>query len=76
MAKPAPNHPAIEDILETVSAVIGQPRSQAFPNNTCVVCKGEAKDFKNEISSKEYRISGMCQTCQDKIFDSPVPSPI
>ena len=26
------------------------------------------KDFKNELSIKEYRISGMCQGCQDRVF--------
>lgn len=25
-------------------------------------------DFRNEISVKEYKISGMCQKCQDNIF--------
>lgn len=24
--------------------------------------------FRNKISAREYYISGMCQTCQDKIF--------
>lgn len=26
------------------------------------------KDFKDDISRKEYGISGLCQKCQDKIF--------
>ena len=25
-------------------------------------------NFRNEISKKEYKISGLCQECQDKIF--------
>jgi hypothetical protein len=40
-------------------------------NNQCPACKqhinGKA-DFKNEISWKEYQISGLCQECQDAIF--------
>lgn len=28
------------------------------------------EDFHDEISRKEYEISGLCQTCQDKIFES------
>lgn len=36
----------------------------------CTICNEEIKenDFKNAISIKEYRISGMCQTCQDSVF--------
>ena len=25
-------------------------------------------DFKDELSKKEYKISGICQKCQDKVF--------
>lgn len=25
-------------------------------------------EFRNDISRKEYEISGLCQKCQDKIF--------
>jgi len=25
-------------------------------------------DFRDELSRKEYKISGMCQKCQDKTF--------
>lgn len=25
-------------------------------------------DFKDELSRKEFRISGMCQKCQDQVF--------
>jgi len=27
------------------------------------------KDFKDKLSLKEFKISGMCQTCMDEIFD-------
>jgi RNase P subunit RPR2 len=26
------------------------------------------KDFRDEKSREEYRISGLCQTCQDEVF--------
>lgn len=26
-------------------------------------------DFRDDLSRKEYTISGMCQQCQDKVFD-------
>ncbi len=61
-------HPVIESILEELSSVIGTPRSVAFSERLCVMCGGEAASFKNAISEKEYRLSGMCQKCQDSIF--------
>jgi len=38
----------------------------------CPFCKDAVKgeDFKNEISRKEFKISGLCQKCQDKMFGS------
>lgn len=39
-------------------------------NKMCPCCfqKINFKDFKDELSRKEYGISGVCQVCQDKIF--------
>ena len=34
----------------------------------CPICKKEITEFKDELSRKEYEISGMCQQCQDDIF--------
>lgn len=37
----------------------------------CVFCKKPVdpeKDFRNEISKKEFEISGICQICQDGVF--------
>jgi len=36
--------------------------------DVCVTCGGEVGEFRDELSQKEYRISGMCQKCQDSIF--------
>ena len=32
------------------------------------MCKGEADKFRDDLSRKEYGISGMCQNCQDKVW--------
>ena len=38
----------------------------------CPICNHPVEDnFKDELSKREYKISGMCQTCQDKIFGAP-----
>ena len=37
-------------------------------NGLCSTC-GEIPDsFKDEISEKEFKITGQCQTCQDALF--------
>ena len=40
-------------------------------DNRWPICKNKIveSDFKDEISKKEFSISGMCQSCQDKTFD-------
>lgn len=40
----------------------------AVKANCCPMCKQPIGEFKNELSRKEYTISGICQTCQDDIF--------
>lgn len=37
----------------------------------CPLCVEEVNtsDFRDDLSRKEFRISGMCQGCQDKFFD-------
>ena len=37
----------------------------------CPMCKAKIDtetEFKNEISKREFKISGMCQKCQDSVF--------
>ena len=38
--------------------------------NKCPFCNKpvEINEFRDEISKKEYKISGLCQECQDKTF--------
>lgn len=35
---------------------------------SCSWCGNEIISFKDELSEKEFKISGMCQECQDKTF--------
>ena len=41
-----------------------------FNVNLCAFCakKVNTDDFRNELSAKEYHISGLCQKCQDNVF--------
>jgi len=41
-------------------------------NGNCPFCHQQIDKtkFKDELSVKEFGISGMCQVCQDKIFNN------
>lgn len=34
----------------------------------CSECQKEVKGFKDRLSAREFKISRMCQKCQDKFF--------
>ena len=36
----------------------------------CPLCNKEYKGFRDPLSVREYKISGMCQECQDKTFST------
>lgn len=40
-------------------------------NGICPFCKKPVNidEFRDDLSRKEYRISGLCQKCQDDFFD-------
>lgn len=37
-------------------------------NGRCAWCNVVPAGFRDELSLREYRISGLCQQCQDGIF--------
>lgn len=63
MTRPSEKHPDIENFLEENFG-----RTTAITSDTCVFCKTPATEFRDELSRKEYAISGMCQNCQDDTF--------
>jgi len=48
----------------------GRSQTEAKEKKICVFCGKEIKmeDFKDQLSIKEYEISGLCQKCQDDTF--------
>lgn len=46
----------------------GMSRSEAIKNGVCVVCQTVADNFRDDVSEREFKISGMCQNCQDDVF--------
>ena len=53
---------------EMAFTLFGRSRTLAIAGNGCVKCGDGAVDFRDELSRKEFGISGLCQTCQDGIF--------
>ena len=58
-------NPHIEELLTLLTGV---SRVGAVAEASCATCKGEATSFRDSLSKKEYTISGMCQSCQDKAY--------
>jgi len=57
--------PQMNEALDRIArTMFGRERH----GNVCVTCGGPVSEFRNELSRKEYGISGMCQNCQDEIF--------
>ncbi len=65
MAIPSKKSEGIEDFL---SSIIGGDRREIIKKDLCTCCKKPATEFKDDLSRKEYTISGFCQTCQDDTF--------
>lgn len=41
-----------------------------FEEGECPFCvkKVHIREFRDELSRREFRISGLCQKCQDRVF--------
>ena len=62
-------------IDETAKKAFGRTQTEAQATDTCVFCGKPATEFKDQLSRTEYSISGICQICQDEVFESPRPLP-
>lgn len=73
--EPTKKSPEIQDLLDVVALqAFGRKRSETMGSEKCVMCGEDAKEFNDALSQKEYRISGLCQKCQDETFgDEPEP---
>lgn len=67
MTEPSKKSPGMETFLEKIAG-----RSTSIKSDRCVPppmgCGKPIEGFRDELSSKEYRISGLCQDCQDSVF--------
>lgn len=67
MSTPTTKDPQLEHLF----AKLGFNRTDAITGDRCVMCHKPAppKSFRDIVSEREFRISGMCQTCQDITFN-------
>lgn len=60
------------EVETAITNTFGFDRRTGIEANTCcpppIGCGKPATTFRDDISVKEYRISGLCQRCQDAIF--------
>jgi hypothetical protein len=67
MARPTDKHSQIERFLDGLS-----DRTNSIEGDVCIPpplgCGEDASEFTDELSEKEYTISGLCQSCQNIVF--------
>lgn len=66
MAEPSKKSEQVEQMIASING--GVDRRTMIDADLCTDCGGPATDFKDELSKREYSISGFCQKCQDAIF--------
>jgi len=69
--EPTKKNPQIDALLSSI-IFNGKDRVTCIQEGICVTCDDahdiKATSFRDDISKKEYSISGMCQSCQDDVF--------
>ena len=66
--EPTKKNPAIRGLQ---SDIMGVSVPASIEGDGCVSCRGPAASFRDELSHREFRISGLCQACQDNVFAGP-----
>ena len=51
-----------------------EEQKEAVSQGKCPMCNSVVlfDEFTDALSEREYQISGLCQSCQDKIFADPI----
>jgi hypothetical protein len=65
----------VEELINTLSDEKVASRSyRAKMNHTCKICSKPARSFRTPFSELEYKISSICQECQDYYYLIAEPS--
>lgn len=65
MAEPFTHDPEVQEFIDKL---VGQDKQAAIREDRCVLCGKPATHFSDEVSRREFSISGLCQGCQDLAF--------
>ena len=72
LEKPDPNKPVFDIFPKALGRIqYGRcPGCKKIVNKTGTFAKDESisSPFRDDLSRKEYSISGLCQDCQDEVF--------
>jgi hypothetical protein len=66
MARPTRKSGSIGRLLDDL---MDSDRIAAILADKCVRCGALAQAFRDDISHREFEISGFCQECQNLVFD-------
>lgn len=59
----------LESFLDDMTEqMFGRKLSTSIAEGKCPVCGREIGHFRDALSEQEFRISGLCQGCQDRVF--------
>jgi hypothetical protein len=59
-----------DDIISSLTPATLARHSVARSTRICKICGQPAIEFRSELSQLEYRISAICQCCQDRFWGS------
>lgn len=65
LAKPTDKSEPLDVFLDKL---LGVSRAESIKSDTCVFCNKPATEFRDEVSRKEFTVSGICQKCQNFYF--------
>src|SRR5688500_14917586 len=54
-----------------VDAEGGEMSAESLRGPLCALCRRPVGAFRDDLSAREFRISGCCQRCQDEVFAAP-----
>ncbi len=57
-----------DKLMQFIAPNTAVPIQKAMETNVCAKCGKDASSFTDELSEREYKISQLCQTCQDDAF--------
>ena len=58
----------VEVVDDVAKRFFGRTLTKSLDTHICVSCGEPAVEFRDDKSAVEWRITGLCQKCQDEVF--------